>query len=184
MPKKERLVVRSRKNKSHKARHASLEPIQETSLISLFRLVDRKGVQPVLDRYPGMAYQLAAIRHMQQTSGNAAVNRYLLSLPANEAGTGQKKPAFQGPGNTLQRQKEAVGSKTAPTVGEKEPGAKEASVKEPAFDLDKWLSKEVYDLVKSQVGESKLNEYAKSLAKKAGELLLKQMEGILLQEIW
>lgn len=178
MPKKERLVVRSRKNKSRKARRASPELTQETSLISLFRLVDRKGVQAGLDRYPGMAYQLAAIRHMQQTSGNAAVNRYLLSQPAKEAGTGSKKQTFQGAGSSLQRQKGAAGGKTAPEASEKEPGAKEASSKEPAFDLDKWISKEVYDLVKSQVGELKLSEYAKSLAKKAGELLIKQMEGM------
>jgi hypothetical protein len=177
MPNKERPVVRSKKSKSRKVRRGDSISTLEPSLVSLFRLVERKGVQPALEHYPAMAYQLAAIQHMQRTFGNAAVQRYLVSLSTTEEQSVKKTPSLMGASSALQRQKGTAQGKKEP-AGEKGEGSKEAAAKEPAFDLDKWISKEVYDLVKSQVGESKLNEYAKSLAKKAGELLVKQMEGV------
>ncbi len=46
-----------------------------------------------------------------------------------------------------------------------------------SFDLDQWLSGKLYDLVKEQLGEDKLKEYAKKLSKAATDQLLTQVKG-------
>jgi hypothetical protein len=147
-----------------------------SSWVSLCRLVELKGSQPAYYHYPVLAHQQAAIQHMQQICGNAVVQRYLENLLKSDEYTRKKNLALLRSSGLVQRQK-ASGENEPPGAakGEKTP---KNSPKEPSFNLDKWLSGKEYEIVKSAIGESKLKEYAKSLSKKGGELLVRQMEGI------
>lgn len=103
---------------------------------------------PGSDHLPSGAIQNAAILQMQRRSGNASVGRYLSE-------------------QAIQRQEEVS-----------EGSGKEGGKKKATSDLDQWLSGELYNLVKEQLGDAKLKEYAKKLSQTATDQLLTQVKGV------
>jgi len=97
----------------------------------------------------GSWLQQNSILAMQHASGNSAVQRYL---------------SDHGQDLRLQPEEEK---------GEKPKG----EAKSPGFDIDQWLSSQVYDLVKSQLGDAKLKEYAAKVAKSGADLLMSKVSG-------
>jgi hypothetical protein len=175
MPDKERQVLIRKKKRRRRALSGVYTSLPESSLVSLYKLAEPKGSLPTYYRYPAMAHQQAAIQHMQQICGNAVVQHYLESLPRRDECKSKKKLALPSSSGQLQRQK--ISRENEPPEVEKKENPK-TSPKEPAFNLDRWLSSKEYQMVKGLMGESKLNEYAKSLSKKGGELLVTLIEGI------
>jgi hypothetical protein len=110
---------------------------------------------PVM-RYPAPAHatnrglRQASLVQLQHQYGNAWVQRHLAD-------------------GSLQREDEKKEAKTENAGGDK--GEKKS------FDLGQWVSGQVYDILKEQLGEAKLKEYAKQIAGKATELLMEQVKG-------
>jgi hypothetical protein len=100
------------------------------------------------NRLPPGAMHNAAIMQMQRQLGNASVGRYLSE-------------------QVIQRQEE-----------KSEGGGKEGGKKKNVSDLDQWLSGELYNLVKEQLGDAKLKEYATKLSQTATDQLLTQVKGV------
>ena len=109
-----------------------------------------------LYRYPAPAHatnrslRQASLLQLQQHYGNAWVQRHLAD-------------------GSLQREEEKKGEQAENTGSQQE--------EKKGFNPGEWVSGQVYDLLKEQLGEAKLKEYAKQIAGKATELLMEQVQG-------
>lgn len=60
---------------------------------------------------------------------------------------------------------------------DKKSEAKADSKSDTGFDPAQWVGGEIYDVLKKELGEEKLKEYAKQIAGKATEMLMAQVQG-------
>jgi len=109
-----------------------------------------------MQRYPAQAHSTnrglrqTSLVQLQQQYGNAWVQRHLAD-------------------GSLQREDEKKEEKGGGAAGGKE--------EKGSFDLGQWVSGQVYDVLKKELGEEKLKEYAKQIAGKATDLLMEQVKG-------
>ncbi|MCL4870151.1 MAG: hypothetical protein KJ063_14390 [Anaerolineae bacterium] len=108
-----------------------------------------------IHRYPAFAHptnramRQSSLLQLQQQHGNAWVQRHLAD-------------------GSLQREEEKKEGKGGESSGE---------AKEEGFDLGHWISGQVYDVLKKQLGEAQLKSHAKEVASKATALLMEQVKG-------
>jgi hypothetical protein len=173
MPQRAKLELTGKENKPHNVGRASLNNRHDPAQVSLLPLKEISNLSGVYSPFSHSA-RIEALQQLQQTSGNTAVQRYLLNL-YNRQNLLESQDQRTSSNNLslVQSQKGAPGSQ-----GKAEEKTEEGGAKTSSFNLDKWISTQVYDLVKEQVGKDKLNEYANDLGKQAWQLLIKQLEGL------
>ena len=172
---KQRQILENELNvkKQRNNRLGATEPAHVQPFVPISKLVEGNRQGHGLPDYPSTrSLSRAAVLKMQQSGGNTHVQRYLSNCPSAKHRGWAAGNAGQG--QYLQRQP-APGKKTA---GEAVPEESKPGGKKAAFDVDKWLSGAIYDLVKTELGEDKLKEQAAKLVGKATEALMTQISGV------
>ncbi|RPI80951.1 MAG: hypothetical protein EHM41_21655 [Chloroflexi bacterium] len=164
----ERKILRKRQSlrRSKRRKQSADDSTNELITPQIQRLIEKHQGKNILATLPNPSLQMAFLDHIQKTAGNTAAQRYLSGRTVGTANPYRDRQEQKG---MIQRQKPS---------GEKGGEAEAAGEKAAPFNFDQWLSGKVYEIVKEQLGEDILRGYAKDLAKKAGSLLLEQVNEV------